>query len=80
MKHAFVTMTIANLIMLCGIAITDCGAGSTVCTVIDAAHGACAVIRYLGPDGKMHEQHVSGRDLARHAQALASASASSSAK
>ena len=46
-----------------------CGYGKPACTVIDAMHNACAVIRYLGPDGKMHEVKLTPADLAALAEA-----------
>lgn len=40
-----------------------CGYGKPACTVIDAAAAACTVVRYLGPDGKMHLVHVTPAEM-----------------
>ena len=56
-----------------------CGHGATACKVIDAANEACAVIRYLGPDGKVYSVQVSNEELASFGQRTAAKRAGSDA-
>jgi hypothetical protein len=51
-------------IALLALCLSACGHGATACKVIDAAHDVCSVVRYLGPDGKVHEVQVSSQELA----------------
>lgn len=45
--------------------LAGCGHGSTACAVVDATKAACDhVIRYLGPDGRVHEVQVPAEELA----------------
>ena len=44
-----------------------CGHGAKVCAVVDVAHDACSVVRYLAPDGTTEE--LSAKDLADLAKA-----------
>jgi hypothetical protein len=43
--------------------LTACGYGAKACKVIDVAHEACSVVRYLAPDGTVREVQVSPEDL-----------------
>ena len=52
----------------CLFALVSCGYGKPACTVIDAMHNACAVVRYLGPDGKVREVKLEPQDLAAMAE------------
>jgi hypothetical protein len=56
--------------------LTGCGHGATACKVIDVAHEACSVVRYLGPDGKVHEVPVSQEEMAAFGLAMAAKRAS----
>lgn len=45
-----------------------CGAVNGACQVVDTAHHACTVLRYLGPDGGVEEVNVSGEEVASFAR------------
>ena len=49
-----------------------CGHGATACKVVDAAHEACAVIKYLGPDGEVRQVRVTQEELQQFGQEVAS--------
>lgn len=40
-----------------------CGWGKPVCSVIDAAHDTCVILRYLGPHGETIDVHVPKGEL-----------------
>jgi len=44
-----------------------CGYGQVACQVVDTAHDACTVLRYMGPDGKPAEVKVPSSELAAFA-------------
>jgi hypothetical protein len=58
-------------VALLALCLSACGHGATACKVIDVAHEACSVVRYLGPDGKVHEVQVSSQELAAFGQTMA---------
>ncbi len=43
--------------------LVGCGVGKTACSIIDTAAEACVVLRYLGPDGKVHDVRVPRSEL-----------------
>ncbi len=47
--------------------LSGCGHGSKACAVVDVAHNACSVVRYLAPDGTTEE--LTPDDLAKVAAA-----------
>jgi hypothetical protein len=49
-------------------ALGACGAVNGACQVVDTAHHACTVLRYLGPDGGVEEVNVSGEEVASFAR------------
>lgn len=59
------------LLLLCLALVTGCGAGGKACAVIDTAHQACTIIRYLGPDGKTQDVQVSSEEIAAYGRATA---------
>lgn len=48
-----------------------CGAGGKACAIIDAAHQACTVVRYLGPNGEQREVKVTKAELEAFARETA---------
>lgn len=60
-----VGLLIANILAGCA------GWGATTCTVVDLAHDACGVIRYLDENGKPVEMKVTNEDMKAVAKARA---------
>lgn len=53
-----------ELALLLSASFIACGYGGKACKVVDLAHNACTVVRYLGPDGKTHEVTLTPAELA----------------
>ena len=47
------------------------GWGKTTCQVVDAAAGACTVLRFMGDDGKVHEVPISPKEASEFGKSLA---------
>lgn len=67
--------TLNFALILSAFVLAACGHGAAVCGVVDvaseAAQQACTVLRYLGPDGKVHEVRMTNKELAEYGQELA---------
>ena len=51
----------------------------TTCKIVDTAHDVCTVIRYLGPDGKVHEEKVTAEEMAAFGKQLSAKRAATAA-
>jgi hypothetical protein len=58
----FVSALLATLLTI--IVMSACGHGKTACQVVQAAQESCAVIKYMGPDGKEQSVQVTPEELA----------------
>ena len=77
-KERFYVGVIALMVIGLGIiSEPGCGYGKPACTVIDAAHEACTVIRYLDKDGTVREVSITPSEL--QTLGLAAAARASSA-
>jgi hypothetical protein len=75
-------MTPRFIVSLVALFLVGCGVGGKVCSVVDLAHHACTVVKYLGPDGKEHEVKLTpeeARELAMEAEAKQAARAAKDA-
>ena len=66
----FVMCAIFGLLLL-ALNLCGCGYGKTACSIIDTAHDACVVLRYLGPDGKPRDVRVPRAELEAYARMTA---------
>jgi hypothetical protein len=81
MKIPFRTSLVITMVLLTfGSLLLACGSGKAACAVIDTAHEACSVIKYLGPDGKVQTVKVSSQELATFGQYTATMRAAKEAK
>jgi hypothetical protein len=59
---------VSLLLISTSMILAGCGKGAVACAVVDAAHQACTVVKYMGPDGKVREVRVSQEELASFGQ------------
>lgn len=73
-KQDIAVATICGAIALGAVlfaALASCGYGAAACKIIDTAHDACTVLRYMEADGTVREVHVTREELAELGRAAA---------
>ena len=76
--HFLLVISVLALVVTLALVVgmtANCGTGKVACQVIDTAHEACAVIRYLGPDGKVRTVKVSNEEISAFGKRVATARA-----